>query len=46
VSARTGLWLARHPQLRDEHGPSATRRALLVIVAALGAAACVEVLTA
>jgi hypothetical protein len=46
VSARTGLWLARHPQLRDEHGPAAMRRALLAIVAVLGVAACVEVLTA
>jgi len=46
ISVRTGLWLARHPQLRDEHGPAAVRRALLAIVAALGVAACVEVLTA
>jgi hypothetical protein len=46
VSARTGLWLARHPQLRDEHGPSAMRRALVAVVVALAVAACVEVLTA
>jgi hypothetical protein len=46
VSTRTGLWLARHPQLRDEHGPAAMRRALAVIVCALAAGATVEVLTA
>jgi hypothetical protein len=46
VSTRTGLWLARHPQLRDEHGPVAMRRALAVIVCALAAGATVEVLTA
>lgn len=46
VSARTGLWLACHPQLRDEHGPAAMRRALAIVVAALGLAACVEVLSA
>lgn len=46
ASARTGLWLARHPQLRDEHGPAAMRRALAVIVCALAGAATVEVLTA
>jgi hypothetical protein len=46
VSARTGLWLARHPQLRDARGPAAMRRALAVIVCALAAGATVEVLTA
>lgn len=46
VSARTGLWLARHPQLRDEHGPPAMRRALAAIVGALAAGSCVEVFTA
>lgn len=46
VSARTGLWLAHHPQLREEHGPVAMRRALAAIIAALALAACVEVLTA
>jgi hypothetical protein len=46
VSARTGLWLARHPQLRDEDGPAAMRRALAVIVCTLAAGATVEVLTA
>jgi hypothetical protein len=46
VSARTALWLARHPQLRDEHGPAAMRRALAAAVGALLVAAPVEVLTA
>jgi hypothetical protein len=46
VSARTGLWLARHPQLRDEHGPAAVRRALAAAVAGLVVGAAVEVLTA
>lgn len=46
VSTRTGLWLSRHPQLRDEHGPAAMRRALAVIVCALAVGATVEVLTA
>lgn len=46
VSARTGLWLARHPRLRDEHGPAAMRRALAAAVGALLIAAAVEVLTA
>jgi hypothetical protein len=46
ISARTGLWLARHPQLREEHGPVAVRRALAAAVAALLMAALVEVLTA
>ena len=46
VAARTGLWLARHAPLRDEHGPAAMRRALAVIVCTLAAGATVEVLTA
>jgi len=46
VAAHTGLWLARHPQLRDEHGPGAVRRALAAAVGALLVAATVEVLTA
>jgi hypothetical protein len=46
VSARTALWFARHPQLRDEHGPAAMRRALAAAVGALLVAAPVEVLTA
>jgi hypothetical protein len=46
VSARTGLWLARYPQLREEHGPAAMRRALAGAVAALLIAALMEVLTA
>jgi hypothetical protein len=46
VSARTGVWLARHPRLREEHGPAAMRRALAPAVAALLMAALVEVLTA
>ena len=45
AAARTGLWLARHPRLRDERGPAAMRRALGVIVCALAAAATVEVMT-
>ncbi len=46
VAARTGHWLARHPQLREECGPMAVRRALALVVGALGVAACVEVLSA
>jgi hypothetical protein len=46
VGAHMGLWLARHPQLRDEHGPDVIRRALVAIVGALVLAAVVEVLTA
>ena len=46
VSTHTGLWLARHPQLRDEHGPAAVRHALVVVVTVLALAASVEVLTA
>jgi hypothetical protein len=46
VSARTGLWLARHPQMRDKEGPAAMRRALAAAVGALLVAAAVEVLTA
>jgi hypothetical protein len=46
AAAGTGLWLARHPHLRERHGPRALRRALAVIVPALAAAAVVEVLTA
>jgi hypothetical protein len=42
----TGLWLARHPQLRERVGPAAARRALAVVVGALGAGAAVEVLSA
>ncbi len=46
VAAHTGLWLARHPQLREEYGPTALRRALALVVVALSLAACVEVLSA
>ena len=46
VAAHTGIWLARHPQLRAEYGPPALRRALALVVAALAVAACVEVLSA
>jgi hypothetical protein len=46
TASATGLWLARHPALRERHGPEATRRALTVIVTTLGAGAVVEVLTA
>ena len=46
VSARTGLFLARHPQARDEHGPPAMRRAVGVVVLALSLGAVVEVFTA
>ncbi|MGI8944772.1 MAG: hypothetical protein ACR2GL_00850 [Thermoleophilaceae bacterium] len=46
ASVRTGLWLWRHPRLREEHGPAAMRRALTVVVLALGVGACVEVLSA
>jgi hypothetical protein len=46
VSARTGLWLASHPQQRGDHGPTAIRRAVRVIVGALLLGAVVEVLTA
>jgi hypothetical protein len=45
VATRTGLWLARHPHLRDQACPATLRRALCVIVGALAAAAGVEVLT-
>lgn len=46
VAARTGLWLCRHPELRDEHGAPALRRALWLVVGALALGACVEVLSA
>lgn len=46
VATRTGLWLARHPERRDQAGPAALRRAVIVIVSALTVAAGVEVLTA
>jgi hypothetical protein len=46
VGAHSGQWFARHPQLRDEHGPGVMRRALGAIVGALLLAAIVEVLTA
>jgi hypothetical protein len=46
AAGSTGLWLARHPQLRERLGPAAARRALRVVLAALAAAAAVEVLTA
>jgi hypothetical protein len=46
VAAHTGLWLARHPQLREEYGPPALRRALALVVAALALAAGVEVMSA
>jgi hypothetical protein len=46
VAARTGLWLAANPRLREEHGPAALRRALSAIVSVLAVAASVEVLTA
>jgi hypothetical protein len=46
AASRTGLWLARHPGLRDEHGPTAFRRALYLIVSTLAVGALVEVLAA
>jgi hypothetical protein len=46
VAAHTGLWLARHPEVRDERGPVAMRRALAAATGALLVAAVVEVLTA
>jgi hypothetical protein len=46
VATRTGIWLARHPHLRDERAAAALRRALIVIVALLAVAAGIEVLTA
>jgi hypothetical protein len=42
----TGLWLVRHPHLRERLGPAAARRALAVVVGALAAGAGVEVLSA
>jgi hypothetical protein len=42
----TGLWLARHPHLRERLGPAAARRALAVVVTTLAAGAAVEVLSA
>jgi hypothetical protein len=42
----TGLWLARHPRLRERLGPAAARRALAVVVTTLAAGASVEVLSA
>jgi hypothetical protein len=38
----TGLWLARHPQLRGRLGAAAARRALAVVVTTLAAGALVE----
>jgi len=46
VASHTGVWLARHPGRRDQDGPAAMRRALLVVVGALALAAIVEVMTA
>jgi hypothetical protein len=45
-SACTGFWLARNPGLRDRCGPAVMRPALGIVVASLGVAAVVEVLTA
>jgi hypothetical protein len=42
----TGLWLVRHPELRERLGPAAARRALAIVVPALASGAAVEVLTA
>jgi hypothetical protein len=42
----TGMWLMRHPELRERLGPAAARRALAVVVPTLVAGAGVEVLTA
>ena len=42
----TGLWLVRHPHLRERLGAAAARRALAVVVGALAAGAAVEVQTA
>jgi hypothetical protein len=46
AAGRTGLWLARHPDLRERLGRAAARRALAVVVTTLPAAAAVEVLSA
>jgi hypothetical protein len=46
TASTTGLWFARHPDLRERHGPFAARRALAVMVGTLAAGAGVEVLTA
>ena len=42
----TGLWLVRHPELRERLGPAAARRAIAIAVPALATGAAVEVLTA
>ena len=46
ASSYTGLWLARHPELRERCGPRAMRRAVTIVVGSLTVAAVVEVLTA
>ena len=46
AATSTGVWLVRHPQLRDPLGPAAARRALTVVVTTLATGATVEVLTA
>jgi hypothetical protein len=46
AATSTGVWLVRHPQLRDRLGPAAARRALTLVVTTLAAGAAVEVLTA
>jgi hypothetical protein len=46
ASACTGLWLARHPELRERDGTRAIRPAGSIVVVSLAMAAVVEVLTA
>jgi hypothetical protein len=46
ASSYTGLWLARHPELREHHGARAACRAVRIVVASLTVGAVVEVLTA
>jgi hypothetical protein len=46
IAARTGLWLARNPSLREHHGPRAMRRSVGAVVVVLAAGALIEVLTA
>ncbi|MDQ3647298.1 MAG: hypothetical protein M3433_01695 [Actinomycetota bacterium] len=46
VATHTGMWLARHPEQRNQRAPQALGRALAFVLVALGLAALVEVLTA
>lgn len=46
VGARSGLWLARNPDLRERYGAQTMRRAVATIVVLLATGAVVEVLTA